>query len=42
MTFTVTDDTALNGSDTKNLQVTAVDDNPVAVNDSTTVGEDSA
>ena len=41
VTFTVTDDTALSGSDTKNLQVTAVDDNPVAVNDSTTVGEDS-
>ncbi len=41
VTFTVTDDTALSGSDTKSLQVTAVDDNPVAVNDSTTVGEDS-
>ena len=41
VTFTVTDDTALTGSDTKSLQVTAVDDNPVAVNDSTTVGEDS-
>ena len=41
VTFTVTDDTALTGSDTKNLQVSAVDDNPVAVNDSTTVGEDS-
>ena len=33
VTFTVTDDTALSGSDTKSLQVTAVDDNPVAVND---------
>ena len=41
VTFTVTDDTALTGSDTKSLQVTAVDDNPVAVNDSTTVSEDS-
>ena len=41
VTFTVTDDTALSGSDTKSLQVTAVDDNPVAVNDATTVGEDS-
>jgi hypothetical protein len=41
VTFTVTDDTALSGSDTKSLQVTSVDDNPVAVNDSTTVGEDS-
>ncbi|MEY2514377.1 MAG: hypothetical protein QOJ89_1735, partial [bacterium] len=41
MTFTVTDDTALQGSDSKSLQVTAVDDNPVAVNDSATVAEDS-
>ncbi len=41
VTFTVTDDTALTGSDTKSLQVTAVNDNPVAVNDATTVGEDS-
>ena len=41
VTFSVTDDTALNGSDTKSLQVTSNDDNPVAVNDSTTVGEDS-
>ncbi len=41
VTFTVTDDSALSGSDTKGLQVTSNDDNPVAVNDSTTVGEDS-
>ena len=41
VTLTVTDDTALTGSDTKNLQVTSNDDNPVAVNDSTSVGEDS-
>jgi VCBS repeat-containing protein len=40
-TFTVTDDTALTGTDTRDIQVTAVDDNPAAVNDSTTVGEDS-
>ena len=41
VTFTVTDDTALSGSDTKAIQVIAGDDNPLAVNDATTVGEDS-
>ena len=41
VTFSVTDDSALSGSDTKGLQVTSNDDNPAAVNDSTTVGEDS-
>ena len=41
VTFTVTDDTSLSDSAARNIQVTAVDDNPVAVNDSTTVGEDS-
>ena len=40
-TFTVIDDTALTGSDTHAITVAAVDDSPVAVNDSTTVGEDS-
>ena len=37
----VTDDTALTGSDTRDFAVSAGDDNPVAVNDATTVGEDS-
>ena len=41
LTFTATDDDALTGSDTKNVQFTASDDAPSAVNDSTTVGEDS-
>ena len=41
VTFTVTDDTALSGSNTRGIQVTAVDDAPVAVNDSATVAEDS-
>jgi Bacterial cadherin-like domain/Bacterial Ig domain/RTX calcium-binding nonapeptide repeat (4 copies) len=42
ITFTVTDDTALSGSDIKGLTVTAVDDPPTAVNDSATVLEDAA
>ena len=42
VTFTVTDDTARSGSDTKGLTVTAVDDPPTAVNDSATVLEDAA
>ena len=42
ITFTVTDDTARSGSDTKGITVTAVDDPPVAVNDSATVLEDAA
>ena len=42
MTFTVTDDTARTGSDTKAITVTAVDDPPTAVNDSATVLEDAA
>ena len=42
ITFTVTDDTARSGSDTKGLTVSAVDDPPVAVNDSATVLEDAA
>jgi VCBS repeat-containing protein len=41
VTFTVTDDTALSGSDTHGVTVSAVDDAPVAVDDTTTVGEDS-
>jgi VCBS repeat-containing protein len=41
LTFTATDDDALTASDTKNVQFTAADDAPSAVNDSTTVGEDS-
>jgi len=41
VTFTVTGGDALTGSDTRNVQVTAVDDAPVAVNDSATVNEDS-
>jgi Bacterial Ig domain/Bacterial cadherin-like domain/RTX calcium-binding nonapeptide repeat (4 copies) len=42
VTFTVTDETARTGSDTKGLTVVAVDDPPVAVNDSATVLEDAA
>ena len=42
VTFTVTDDTARSGSDTKGITVIAVDDPPVAVNDSATVLEDAA
>ena len=42
VTFTVTDDTARTGSDTKGITVSAVDDPPVAVNDSATVLEDAA
>jgi VCBS repeat-containing protein len=42
VTFTVTDETARTGSDTKGLTVAAVDDPPVAVNDSATVLEDAA
>ena len=42
VTFTVTDDTALSGSDTKGVTVTAVDDPPTAVSDSATVLEDAA
>ena len=42
VTFTVTDDTARSGSDTKGITVSAVDDPPVAVNDSATVLEDAA
>ena len=42
LTFTVTDETARTGSDTKGLTVVAVDDPPVAVNDSATVLEDAA
>jgi hypothetical protein len=42
VTFTVTDDTSRTGSDTKGLTVVAVDDPPVAVNDSATVLEDAA
>ena len=41
VTFTVTDGTALSGSDTKGIAVVAVDDNPVAVNDAATVLEDA-
>ena len=42
VTFTVTDETARTGSDTKGLTVVAVDDPPAAVNDSATVLEDAA
>ena len=42
VTFTVTDETARTGSDTKGITVVAVDDPPVAVNDSATVLEDAA
>ena len=42
VTFTVTDDTARTGSDTKGLTVSAVDDPPTAVADSATVLEDAA
>ena len=42
LTFTATDDTHLvRGSDTRNIQFSGSDDPPNAVNDSTTVGEDS-
>jgi VCBS repeat-containing protein len=41
LTFTVTDDTTLTDSDTRGVQVTAVDDAPVAVSDTGTVGEDT-
>ena len=41
VTFTATDTTALSGSDTRAIVVTAVDDNPSAVDDSATVAEDS-
>ncbi len=40
-TFTATDTTTLSGSDTRAILVMAVDDPPVAVNDSSTVAEDS-
>ena len=42
VTFTVTDDTARTGSDTKGVTVAAVDDPPTAVGDSATVLEDAA
>ena len=42
VTFTVTDETSRSGSDTKGVTVSAVDDPPVAVNDSATVLEDAA
>ena len=42
ITFTVTDETSRSGSDSKGLTVVAVDDPPVAVNDSATVDEDAA
>ena len=42
VTFTVTDETSRSGSDSKGLTVSAVDDPPVAVNDSATVLEDAA
>ena len=42
VTFTVTDETSRSGSDTKGLTVSAVDDPPVAVDDSATVLEDAA
>jgi Big-like domain-containing protein len=42
ITFTVTDETARSGSDTKGVTVIAVDDPPTAVNDSATVLEDAA
>jgi VCBS repeat-containing protein len=41
ITFTVTDDTALTGSDTKGLSVTAVNDPPTAVDDSGHTDEDT-
>ena len=41
VTYTVTDNAALTGSDTHGITVAAVDDAPVAVDDTTTVGEDS-
>ena len=42
VTFTVTDDAALSGSDTRDILVTPVDDTPVAVDDSAAVSEDAA
>jgi Bacterial Ig domain/Bacterial cadherin-like domain/RTX calcium-binding nonapeptide repeat (4 copies) len=42
VTFSATDETALTGSDIKGITVTAVDDPPVAVDDSATVLEDAA
>ena len=42
ITFTVTDETARTGSDTKGVTVVPVDDPPTAVNDSATVLEDAA
>jgi VCBS repeat-containing protein len=41
VTFTVTDDTALSGSDTRDVTVAAVNDPPTAVNDSGTTDEDT-
>jgi VCBS repeat-containing protein len=41
VTFTVTDNTALTGSDTRGITVTAVNDPPTAVNDSGTTDEDT-
>ncbi|HEX8051739.1 MAG TPA: tandem-95 repeat protein [Thermoleophilaceae bacterium] len=42
VTFSATDQPGLTGSDTRTISVTAVDDPPVAVNDSATVLEDAA
>ncbi|HEX2053501.1 MAG TPA: Ig-like domain-containing protein, partial [Actinomycetota bacterium] len=42
LTFTVTDDTNLSGSDTKSLSVAGADDPPAGVNDLVTVAEDSS
>ena len=42
VTFTVTDEAARTGSDTKGVTVAAVDDPPTAVDDSATVLEDAA
>jgi hypothetical protein len=42
VTFSVTDDTARSGSNTRGIAVTAVDDPPVAVNDAATVLEDAS
>jgi hypothetical protein len=41
VTFSVTDDSALTGSDTRAISVASVDDNPAAVADAFTVLEDS-
>ena len=41
LTFTVTDDTGRDGSDTRDIEVVAVDDAPTAVDDSETVLEDA-